>query len=80
MAFQQNLSASIYMFSFFRSHGSDVSYDSGFFQGYAWCSLCFCSCRLTTRMRSLEMFPYTHTTSGFFFGNNPDFTGGIFDL
>ena len=38
MAFQENLNASICMFSFFRSHGSNVSYVSGcragFFHGY----------------------------------------------
>ena len=60
MAFQENLNASIYMFSFFQSHISDVSHGSGcragFFQGYAWCSLCLCSCRLTTWMGNLEMF------------------------
>ena len=52
MAFQENLNASIFMFSF-----SDVSHGSGchagFIQGYAWCSLSLCSCRLTTRMGSL---------------------------
>ena len=61
MAFQENLNASICMFSFFRSHGSDVSHGSGchagFFHGYAWCSLRLCSCRLTTKMESLKMFP-----------------------
>ena len=30
MAFQENLNASICMFSFFRSHGSNVSHVSGF--------------------------------------------------
>ena len=76
-------------FRFFRSHESDVSHGSGcragYFQGYAWCSLCLCSSRLTTRMGSLEMPPpHTHThISGFFFGVNIDyldFSGGIFDL
>ena len=34
---------------------------AGLFQGYAWCSLCLCSCRLTTRMGGLEMSPpHTH--------------------
>ena len=57
MAFQENLNASIFMFSF-----SDVSHGcgchAGFIQDYAWCSLklSLCSCRLTTRMGSLEMF------------------------
>ena len=73
LAFQENLNASIYMFSFFRSHVSDVSHGSecraGFFQGYARCSLC--SCRLMTRMGSLEMSPppphtHTHQNLGFF--------------
>ena len=64
-------------------HGSGCR--AGYFQGYAWCSLCLCSSRLTTRMGSLEMPPPpTHThTSGFFFGVNIDyldFSGGIFDL
>ena len=62
MAFQENLNASICMFSFFRSHGSNVSHGSGcragFFHGYAWCSLRLCSCGLTTRMESLKMFPH----------------------
>ena len=35
------------------SHGSRCR--AGFIQGYAWFSLCLCSCRLTTRMGSLEM-------------------------
>ena len=47
VAFQENLNASICMFSFFRSHGSNVSHVSGcragFFHGYAWCSLRLCS-------------------------------------
>ena len=33
MAFQENLHASICMFSFFRSHGSNVSHGSGVVQG-----------------------------------------------
>ena len=80
MAFQENLNASIYMFSFFRSHVSDVSHGSGcragFFQGYAWCSLCLCSCRPLIRMGSLEMFPPpppTTTSQIFFFGVNLDY-------
>ena len=81
------------MFSFFRSHGSNVSHGSGcragFFRGYAWCSLRLCSCGLTTRMESLKMFPHHHHHLGFFFffffffGVNLDyldFSGGIFDL
>ena len=89
MAFQENLNASICMFSFFRSHGSNVSHGSGcragFFHGYAWCSLRLCSCGITTRMESLKMPPptTTATTSVFFFGVNLDyldFSGGIFDL
>ena len=87
MAFQENLNASICMFSFFRSHGSNVSHGSGcragFFHGYAWCSLRLCSCGLTTRMESLKMFPHHHHHLGFFFGVNLDyldFSGGIFDL
>ena len=84
MAFQENLNASICMFSFFRSHGSNVSQGSGcragFFHGYAWCSLHLCSCGLTTRMESLKMFPHHHHHHlGFFFGVNLDY-GGIFDL
>ena len=88
MAFNENLNASIYMFSFFRSHVSDV-FHAGFFQGYAWCSLCRCSCRLTTRMGSLEMSPSPHQQQHlvfcvfFFFGVNLDyldFSGSIFDL
>ena len=71
-------------FRFLQSHGSDVSHGSGcragFFQGNAWCSLCLCSSRLTTRMGSLEMPPkHTHTLR-FFFRVNLDFSGGIFDL
>ena len=65
---------------------SEVMHGSGchawYFQGYAWCSLCLCSSRLTTRMGSLEIPPHTHT-SGFVFGVNIDyldFSGGIFDL
>ena len=65
-----------YMFSCFRSHGSDVSHGSGcragFFQGYAWCSLCLCSCRLTTRIGNLEVSPHHHHL-GFFFGVNLDY-------
>ena len=93
MAFQENLNASIYMFSFFRSHVSDVSHGSGcravFFQGYACCSLCLCSCRVMTRMGGgggLEMYPHTPpppTPRFFFFVVNLDyldFSDGIFDL
>ena len=93
MAFQENFNASIYLFAFFRSHVSDVSHGSGchagFFQGYAWCSLYLCSCRLTTRMGSLEMFappppppPPTTTPRFVFFGVNLDYLdfGGIFDV
>ena len=87
MAFQKNLNASICIFSFFRSHGSNVSHGSGcragFFHGYAWCSLRLCSCGLTTRMENLKMSPPTTTTTSFFFGVNLDyldFSGGIFDL
>ena len=89
MAFQENLNASICMFSFFRSHGSNVSHGSGcragFFHGYAWCSLRLCSCGLTTRMESLNMFPHHHHHHhlGLFFGvylDYLDFSGGIFDL
>ena len=78
------INASICMFSFFRSHGSNVCHGSGrragFFHGYAWCSLRLCSCGLTTRMESLKMFP---TTTSVFFGVNLDyldFSGCIFDL
>ena len=91
MAFQENINASICMFLFFRSHGSNVSHGSGcragFFHGYAWSSLRLCSCGLTTRMESLKMFPPpTTTTTSFYFGVNLDyldyldFSGGIFDL
>ena len=70
MAFQENLNASICMFSFFRSHGSNVSHVSGcrarFFHGYAWYSLRLCSCGLTTRMESLKMFPHHHHHLVFF--------------
>ena len=80
MAFQENLNASICMFSFFRSHGSNVSHGSGcragFVYGYAWCSLRLCSCGLTTRMESLKMFPTTTSV----FLDYLDFSGGIFDL
>ena len=90
MSFQENLNASICMFLFFRSHGSDVShgsgYRAGFLHGYAWC---LCSRRLTTRMESLKMFPHHHDhhhhhhLGFFFFSVNLDyldFSGGIFDL
>ena len=88
MAFQENLNASICVFSFFRSHGSNVSHGSrcpaGFFHGYAWCSLRLCSCGLTTRMESLKMFSHHHHHHHLvFFGVNLDylhFSGGIFDL
>ena len=90
MAFQDNLNASICMFSFFRSHGSNVSHGSWcrtrFFHGYAWYSLRLCSCGLTTRMESLKMFPHHHhhhPLGFFFFGVNLDyldFSGEIFDL
>ena len=89
MAFQENLNASICMFSFFRSHGSNVSLCSGcragFFHGYAWCSLRLCSCGLTTRMESLKMSPRPPPPPPprFFFGVNLDyldFSGGIIDL
>ena len=54
------------MFSFFRSHGSEVSHGSGccagFFQGYAWGSLCLYSCRLTEP----ENVPPSPSISGFF--------------
>ena len=90
----RELNASMCMFSFFQSHGSDISHGSGcragFFHGYAWCSLRLCSCRLTTRMESLKMFPHQHdhhhhhhNLGFFFFGvniNYLDFSGGIFDL
>ena len=67
VAFQENLNASIYMFSFFRRCFSRF----GVPKGYTWCSLCLCSCLLTTRMGSLEVFPpptttTTTTTSAFF--------------
>ena len=89
MALQENLNASICMFSFFRSHLSDFSHGSGcragFFHDYACCSLRLCSCRLTTRTESLKMFPHHHhhNLGCFFFGVNLDyidFSGGIFDL
>ena len=72
MAFQENLNASISMFSF-----SDVSHGSGchagFIQDYAWCSLSLCSCRLTTRMGSLEMFLPPPPPRFFFLGVNLDY-------
>ena len=34
MELQENLNASIYMFSFFQSHGSDVSHGSGCRAGF----------------------------------------------
>ena len=88
MRFQESLNAPgsiyMYMFSFFRSHGSDVSHGSGccagFFQGYAWCSLCLCSCRLTTRMGSLEMHPHPHHHHLGVNLDYLDFSGSIFDL
>ena len=90
MAFQENLNASICMFSFFRSHGSNVSHGSGcragFYHGYAWCSLRLCSCGLTTRMESFKMPPPPPPPPPpprFFFCVNLDyldFSGGIFDL
>ena len=85
MAFQENLNASICMFSFFSEamdqmffHGSGCR--AGFFHGYAWCSLRLCSCRLTTRKESLKMFPHHHhhdhhhhhNLCFFFFGVNLD--------
>ena len=39
MAFQENLNASICMFSFFRSHGSNVSLGSGCSAGFFMATL-----------------------------------------
>ena len=80
MAFQENLNASICMFSFFRSHGSNVSHGSG--------------CRAWLRLPP-SLFMWSYDQDGeledvppppprfFFFGVNLDyldFSGGIFDL
>ena len=84
MAFQDNLNASICMFSFFRSHGSNVSHGSWcrarFFHGYAWYSL-----RSYDQDRELEDVPPPPPPPPprVFFGVNLDyldFSGGIFDL
>ena len=60
-------------FRFFRNNGSDVSHGpgrrAGFFQGYAWCSLCLYSWHPTTRMGSLEMSPRPHPLPSFFFSS-----------
>ena len=78
MAFQENLNASIYLFSFFRSHGSDVSHGSGcrvgFFQGYA--------CDQDGELGDIP-HNHHHHLGFFFFGVNLDYldsSGGIFDL
>ena len=84
MAFQEILNASICKFSFFRSHGSDISHGSVcravFFHGYAWCSLRLCSCRFTTRMESLKMSPPPPQPRFFSSVYYLDFSGGIFEL
>ena len=85
MAFQENLNASIYMFSFSRSNLSDVSHGSGAVQGSFRATLGVASVFvMSTRMGSFEKSPSTHPpplpTTLRFFSSYLDFSGGIFDL
>ena len=76
------------MFSFFRSHGSDVSHGSGAVQGTFRATLGVASAFVQVVLRpgwgAWRCPPsHTHTPRVFFFGVNLDyldFSGGIFDL
>ena len=88
MAFQENLNASVYMFSLFRSHVSDVSHGRGAVQGSFRATLGVASVFVHVVLRP-RLGPWIcpthhhHQHRFFFFGINLDyldFSTGIFDL
>ena len=82
MAFQENLNASICMFSFFRSHRSNVSHGWGCRAGF-FPSLFMWSYDQDGELEDVPHPPRPPPPPRFFFGVNLDyldFSGGIFDL